>query len=122
MTHRARLAFAAVALFVFGLIVTSVCFHRDAAHEPSSIPPVLHYDEGGLRFTYHVVSADEGLFDLANDPKMLKNLRGERPEDFRRLREELIKRLKKTTGVESLEEVRHARQDAIDRMRTLGYF
>jgi hypothetical protein len=122
MMHRSRLALAAFVLFVFGVVLSSVCLHRDAGHEPASIPPVLHYDEGGLRYTYHVVSADEGLFDLSVDPKMLKNLRGARPDDARRLREELQKRLREKFGVETLEEVRRARQDAIDRMRGLGYF
>ena len=50
MTHRARLAVAAVVLALFA-VVLGVCIHRDAGEDnPNDAPPpVLHLDEGGLR-------------------------------------------------------------------------
>ena len=121
MTHRVRIAIVAVVLIVFGVFVLSVCVHHDAADDPSSTPSLLHYDDAGLWYTYHVNSGDEGLFNLAADPKMLKNLAHERPDDLRRLRDELTKRVKAKYGVDSLEELGR-RPDVIDRMRGHQYF
>lgn len=118
MTHRTRIALAA-ALLVAAAAALGVCFHKDAAQEPpAELPAVLFHDGGGLRFAYHVPTGIESLFDLAADPKMLKNLAAERPEDLSRLREEMQRKI----GVESLEELRRAHQDLIDRLRGLGYF
>lgn len=117
MTHRTRIALAALVLFVVAAIL-GVCIHRDAGQErPAEIPPVLQHESGGLRFTYHVPTGMEGLFDLAADPRMLKNLGRERPADLQRLREELERKI----GVKSLEELRGAHRDLIERLRALGY-
>ena len=118
MTHRVRTALAAVLLFVVGAVVT-VCIHRDTGPEPTAqMPAILNHDSGGLRFTYHVPTGAEGLFDLAADPKMLTNLAPARPADAARLREELRKRI----GVESLEDLRRAQRELIERLHGLGYF
>jgi hypothetical protein len=118
MTHRTRIALAALVLVIVAAVL-GVCVHRDTAHEPpAEMPAVLQHDSGGLRFTYHVPTGIEGLFDLAADPKMLKNLGPERPADLERLREEM----KRKIGVESLEELRRAHRDLIERLRGLGYF
>jgi hypothetical protein len=120
MKHGTRATIAAVVLIVFGLILASVCVDRDVAHDDST-PPVLHYDEGGLRYTFHVLSGDEGLFDLGADPKMLVNLVRDRPDDFRRLRDELRKRLREKFGVDSPEELRR-RPEVVERLRGHPYF
>ena len=118
MTHKTRLALAALLLLAFAAVL-GVCIHRDTAPEaPLEVPAILRHDSGGLRFMYHVPSGDESLFDLAADPRMLNNLRATRPADLTRLREELRKQI----GVESLEELRHAHQALIERMHGLGYF
>lgn len=118
MTHRTRIALAALVLLVLGTVL-GVCFHHDTAQEPpAEMPAVLQHDSGGLRFTYHVPTGIESLFDLAADPKMLKNLGPERPADLERMREEMRQKI----GVESLEELRRAHRDLIERLRGLGYF
>jgi len=105
-------------LGIFGAVLT-VCIHHDTGPEPAAeVPAILHYDSGGLRFTYHVPTGSEGLFDLAADPKMLTNLAPARPADAARLREELRRKI----GVESLDDLRRARRDLIDRLHGLGYF
>jgi hypothetical protein len=121
MTHRTRLAVAAVVLLVFGTVLLGVCFHRDTAQDGTQVPPVLNHDEGGLRLTFHVPSCDYGLFDRTSDPKMLKNLRDARPDDFRRLKEEFRARVKKEyDGVEP-EDLRN-RPEMVDRLRGHPYF
>jgi hypothetical protein len=116
--HRTRVAIAAVLLGLFAAGLT-MCIRRDTGPEPAAqVPAILHFDDGGLRFTYHVPTGSEGLFDVAADPKMLRNLAPERPDDTARLREELRRKL----GVESLSDLRRARQDLIDRLHALGYF
>lgn len=118
MTHRTRITLAALVLVAVA-VVLGVCIHRDTAQEPpAEMPAVLLHDSGGLRFSYHVPTGIESLFDMAADPKMLKNLGPERPADLARLREEL----KKKIGVESLEELRRAHKELIDRLHGLGYF
>lgn len=118
MTHRARVAVAAILLFLFGAVL-AVCVHHDTGPEPAAqLPAILRHDSGGLRFTYHVPTGSEGLFDIAADPKMLTNLAASRPADAARLREEL----RKSLGVESLADLRRAQQDLIDRLHGLGYF
>ena len=118
MTQRARIAVATLLLCLFGALL-AVCVHRDAGPAPpAQMPAILRHDSGGLRFTYHVPTGSEGLFDIATDPKMLTNLAAARREDTARLREEL----RKSLGVESLADLRRAQQDLIDRLHGLGYF
>ena len=74
-------------------------------------------DEGSLRYTYHLVSGTEALFDIERDPRCLVNLARERPEEVRRLSRALADQLE----VGSLEELRDLHQETIDRLRALGY-
>ncbi len=122
MSHRTRLALAAVVVAAVVLVVALAVCHRDTAIEPHATrltsPAVVRYDAGGLRYTYHIPTGREFLFDLAADPRMLRNLADERPDDVRRMREELQRRI----GVSSLDELRSAHRDTIERLEKLGYF
>jgi hypothetical protein len=121
MTHRTRLAVAAVVLLVFGLALLSVCVHRDTAPEGAPVPPVLTLVDGGLKLTFHVPTCDYGLFDTTSDPKLLTNLRNARPEDFRRLKEKLRERVKKEYDGAEPEDLRN-RPDLVERLRGHPYF
>ena len=83
---------------------------------PAGPPPLLAHEAGGLRWTYHLPSGTEGLFDLAADPRCLDNLASKRPEDARRMRQAVEAR--EGAPVESLRE--HYREQ-IERIRSLGY-
>jgi hypothetical protein len=120
MTHRARLAIAAVVLLVFGLALLSVCAHRDTAPEGAPVPSLITLDDGGLKLTFHVPTCDYGLFD-ASDKRMLTNLRDARPDDFRRLKEKLRERVKKEYDGAEPEDLRN-RPDLVERLRGHPYF
>jgi len=121
MTHRTRLAIAAVVLLVFGTLLLGVCVHHDTAPEGAGTPALLKLPDGGLMLTFHVPTCDYGLFDTASDPKMLKNLRDARPDDFRRLKEKLRERVKKEYDGAEPEDLRN-RPDLVDRLRGHPYF
>ena len=119
--HWPFLAGAAVALFG-GALVFLLQPEEPAATIPaptasSASPSVLHYDQDGYRFTYHVLSSDEGLFDLQKDPKLLRNLARAQPDQTRKLRKALEQRL----GVEKLEDLRERFNENIERLKGLGY-
>ena len=107
---------AAVVLAVLAVFIGVVAM-RAAPKQAEGNPGVVHYDQGSLRYTYHLVSGTEGLFDLDADPRGLENLVTHRPDDARRLRQLLQVEL----GVGSLEELRAPYRDTIERLRALGY-
>ena len=94
---------------------------REAAVTPAPSPeppaPFLTYDEGALRYTYHVISGQEGLFAVGTDPDCLANLADERPDDVRRLRKLLERKL----HVVSLDDYRESQIEKIKRLHALGY-
>lgn len=116
MTHRARLAIAAVVLALFGGAVCVVA-HHDVSEPPSALPAVLTRTEGDLRYTYHVATGVEGLYDVAKDPRLLDNLAAKRPEDLKRMREAM----RRNIGVDSLDEIRRRQDEMAERLRGLGY-
>ena len=118
MTHRARLVLAALVLVLCGVGLIVALHGHTADGPPHAPPPVVHFEADGLRYTYHVPTGAEGLFDVGVDPKLLTNLASSRPGDTRRLREALEKEI----GVASLDELRRAQQVLIDRLRALGYY
>ncbi len=87
----------------------------------SRVPPVLRIEDNGLRYTFHLPSGLEGLFDLDEDPRCLKNLARERPGDAMRLREQLTRRLRDEMGVERLEDLRATFREREEQLRSLGY-
>ena len=113
MTNGARVAIGIALIAAFAAV--AVLLPRA---EPSERPDVYKLEKDGLRFTYHVISGTRGLFDLANDPKCLRNLAPERPADAQRLEDALERKL----GVRDLAETREASRDAIERWHQLGYF
>jgi hypothetical protein len=102
-------------------IVLAACGPPDPGGTQTSsiraIPPVLSLDEGDLRYTYHVMSATEALFDLREDPRCLRNLLPGRAGDARRLR----RRLESEWGVVSLDDLRERKRRMIEELETLGY-
>jgi hypothetical protein len=78
---------------------------------------VLTIDDSGLRYTYQPLTGEEGLFDVSSDPLQLRNLVRERPAESSRLRGELEQRL----HVESLEDIRRAKAETIERLKAFGY-
>jgi hypothetical protein len=115
--HRTRLVAAAglLAAFAAGLCVVS---RHDVAEPPPALPTLLVKTDGNLRYTYHVPTGHEALYDVAADPKMLENLAAKRPDDLARLREEM----RANIGVGTLEEIRIKQREVAARIRALGYF
>lgn len=89
---------------------------RSRSERAETPPPVLAIERDGLRWTYHLPSGTEALFDTAADPRCLENLADRRPDDARRLREEVERR--EEAPVERLRE--HYREQ-VARLRALGY-
>ena len=83
----------------------------------ASVPSLLTLESDGLRYTYHVVSGSEALFEVRHDPELLRNLLSELTEDARRLR----RRLEKNLGVRSLDDLRESRCQEIEDLKALGY-
>lgn len=117
MTHRARLAVAALVLALFGAAVC-VWTRHDVEEPPPALPSVLTRTDGDLRYTYHVASGVEGLYDVAKDPRLLDNLAAKRSDDVKRLREAM----RAAIGVKSLDEIRLRQREMKERLRGLGYF
>jgi len=88
---------------------------RAEAADP--VPSVLRIEERGLRYTYHVISGSEALFDLRADPGSLRNLLPTRAAEAARLRRALERQL----GVSSLEQLRESRRHRIEELKALGY-
>jgi len=82
-----------------------------------AIPTVLTYQSDGLRYTYHVVTGGEALFDVVADPGFLENLLPTRTHDAWRLR----RLLEIDLGVDSLDDLREAHRAKIDELEALGY-
>jgi hypothetical protein len=78
---------------------------------------VLTIDHDGFRYTYHLVTAAEALFDLSRDPDCLENLLRERPRMGWRFREMLRAR----EDVRDLAELRGRYRAEIEGLRALGY-
>jgi hypothetical protein len=78
---------------------------------------VLEIRSGDLKYTYHVVSGTEGLFDLSRDPGMLTNqVRASWREGLL-----LRRRLERSLGVASLSETRPTGERDYEIMRGHGY-
>lgn len=119
MRTPARIAVALVVLAAALGAVVLLAPPDPAGPDRDGVPSILRHDDGGLRFTYHVPTGAEGLFDLANDPKCLRNLAEERPADLARLRADVLRRI----GVKDLAELRTGDDaDLAERLRALGYF
>jgi hypothetical protein len=78
---------------------------------------VLHQQQGGLLYTFNLVTGTEALFDVSEDPRFLRNLLPERSSDADRLRLRLEERMKVT----NLEELRDTTSPVYHSLRGLGY-
>ncbi len=108
------LALAACALTDLFAGSTSSAGARTSVNSPSG---AVTCDEDGWRYSYHLPTGAEGLFDLRTDPCQLHDLLRERPDVARRLRRGLESRL----HVESLEALRAEHAETTRRLRSLGY-
>ena len=113
MTNKARVGIGIALVAAFA--AAAIAFVPAA---PLEVPPVVQLEEGNLRFTYHVMTGTRGVFDLAADPKCLRNLAAERPEDARRMEEALERKW----SVKDLSELQNARREDIRRWHENGYF
>lgn len=119
MTPERRRTWIAGALLVAAVVAVAIVVARREGGddpEPRAPPSLLEIERDGLRWTYHLPSGTEALFDLATDPRCLRNLAPERGADCERLRKEAERR--EGGSVESLRE--HYREQ-IERLRSLGY-
>ena len=107
----------ALLVLAVGWIAFAVARRGTVESVPTGAPPaILEIEREGLRWTYHLPSGTEALFDLAKDPRCLDNLAQERRPDCERLRREVEER----EGAE-IEALREHYRAQIDRMRSLGY-
>ena len=108
-------AFAAAVAFAVGGLAAVVSAQP---HDPA-VPAdgVLTYDAGGYRYTYHVVTGDESLFDLRADPRELHDLSRMQPSLARELRRALESKL----DVDALGSLRGRAADKIRTLQSLGY-
>jgi hypothetical protein len=110
-------------LVVTGVATAAILLLVSSGNRPAAAPPeedfpsVLQYEQDGLRYTYHVLTGQEALFDSTADPKELRNLLNERGDDARRMRSALEKELK----VDSLDSLRDRRKEEIEQLKSLGY-
>ncbi|MCE9635352.1 MAG: hypothetical protein K8T90_06550 [Planctomycetes bacterium] len=106
----------AVALVCVAAIATGLAL---AAHfrRGDRFDGAVHIDRGGYRYAYHPVTGDEALFDIRNDPRLLRNLI--RSESARAA--ELRRALERACGVESLEQLRAAHRAQVEALEALGY-
>jgi len=89
---------------------------RPGGRECGGLPAFAVFDADGWRYEFHAVTGRERLVRLADVPNG-ENLADAEPEVTARMRTSLAADL----GLESLEELREAHRDAIDRLRALGY-
>lgn len=87
----------------------------DATTNPS--PAILKFERDGFRYTYHVPTRFESLFELDKDPHCLNNLALEQPERTRAMRQQL----EHDIGVVNLQDLERDFQEHIDKLRALGY-
>lgn len=117
---RARLDLRAVPILVLaafvagGLAAVATATPRDDA---APVTAVLTYDDDGFRYTYHVLTGDESLFDFRADPRELHDLSKNRPELTLKLRHALESKL----HVDRLDALQRDKGDAIRTLRSLGY-
>ncbi len=110
-----------LALLITGATLWIGCGNGKEANgrtEPlPAVPTVLTYQSDGLRYTFHVVTGGEALFDVVADPGYLENLVPTRTHDARRLR----RLLEIDLGVDSLDDLREAHRGKIEELEALGY-
>lgn len=111
-----RRIFGAVAVVIIASAL-SVLVALPSAEAFTDDGSLLTLEAHGYRYTYHIPTGGEGLFDRNSDPADLHNLLADRPAEAGRMRREIERRL----HVRSLESLRARCADSVERLRTLGY-
>ena len=107
----------AIALVVVGCAVILFAGPSEAVSASQELPAVLEIEDGDLRYVYHLPTGQGSLYDLSEDPRAIRNVADDRPEDAERLRH----KLEAAHGVENIEALRAQFKDSIDALRRLGY-
>ena len=97
--------------------VISLVTERSATVQILDGSGAVRYEKWGLVYVYHPLTDTEGLYALAEDPKLLRNLVAARPREVRRLRREVCDRL----GLSDLTELRVQGEETLEWLRGLGY-
>lgn len=116
LRHLAWLAGVAL-LLLLGVGVYAAVHPAPAVAPDEESPAVLRIEEDGWLYTYHVPTDTEGLFDVQNDPRCLKNLLDSHRTEAARLRRTLERRL----GVRDLREMLDPNDPTVENLRGLGY-
>ena len=114
------LAAAGLALAAFGAASVFVVQRRASAKTSAAVvdaAPIQTLDENGWRFTVHLPTGSEALYDLQSDPRCRTNVMREHPDRADRMRGALLRRC----GVQTMEELRAPHQELTDALRRLGY-
>jgi len=116
--RRRTWACAAVA-FVVGASIGAL--HRAAtdtdAAAAAAAASVVTIDGDGFRYAYHATTGTEALFDVTNDPRLIRNVIA----NNRTLALSMRRRLEARLGVDDLESLRRLHSEAIARLQSLGY-
>jgi len=108
---------AAVGASVAALVQPHRLAAASTADASDAQPPVLVFEQGGLRYEYHLPTGGECLFDAARDPRGLVNLLRDHEETAARCRAALVK----LHGVSKLSDLGARYADTVRRLRSLGY-
>lgn len=111
---------AAVAVLAFGAAAVAVVQNRASAsptQASNDVPTVQTIEADHWRFTVHLPTGAEALFDLSADPKCRNNLIRAEPDRAVGLRTALLERC----GVGSMSELREPHRELTDTLRRLGY-
>jgi hypothetical protein len=121
-TRRWRVV-AALALIAFAAgSAAEIAIARHASADAASpggfkVDGLLTRDGNGFRYTYHVPTGAEALFEIASDPNQLRDVLRTHRDEARRLRRQLETKL----NVRDLDELRADYKDTIERLHALGY-
>lgn len=115
ISRRGLAVLAVVALAVAGSVGAAAV--RGCAPDPAHVPARGWVESDGLRYEFDALTGREALFDAAADADGERNLVRERPDDARRMRALLVRKLR----VPSLDAMRDAHSATADELRRLGY-
>jgi len=118
--HNPRIPIVIVGILVILVLLAGIALPmllRESAADDGRPKAVLSIEHDGFLYTYHVPTDTEGLFDLADDPRRLRNLAPGLREETLHLRTLLTRDL----GIEDLEDLRVHFEDSIRTLESLGY-
>ena len=114
------IAGAVIAVLAFGA-ASYVVIDRRASAKTSPVvenaPPIQTIDAHGWRFTVHLPTGAESLYDLEKDPRCRQNVLQTNRTRAAQLRSDLLRRC----GVRTMEQLREPHRDLTEALRRLGY-